>query len=100
MTLPALTEAFDNLRYIPRANIIEQRPDPYFTPFLTALLKDVGTFNRGQEVAEKGILPCASFLSLPELEQVLTEWNDSACAGVVQCPATSIARKASSPVND
>ncbi|WEH37770.1 hypothetical protein PZB75_30675 (plasmid) [Streptomyces sp. AM 4-1-1] len=76
-TLPALTTAFSNLWYIPRADIIEQRPDPYFTPFLPALLKDVGTFDRGQEVAEKAVLPCAGFLSLPELEQVLTEWNEN-----------------------
>ncbi|MDQ0408792.1 hypothetical protein ABVB69_32665 [Streptomyces sp. NPDC000349] len=76
-TLPALIEAFSKLWYIPRADIIAQRPDPYFTPFLPALLKDVGSFDRGQEVAEKAVLPCAGFLTLPELEQVLTEWNDN-----------------------
>ncbi|WDN55885.1 hypothetical protein [Streptomyces clavuligerus] len=76
-TLPALTGTFGNLWYIPRADIIEQRPAPYFTPFLPALLKEVGSFDRGQEVAEKAVLPCAGFLTLPELEQVLTEWNDN-----------------------
>ncbi|MGP3691025.1 hypothetical protein ACTVZO_41230 [Streptomyces sp. IBSNAI002] len=76
-TLPALTEAFPKLWVIPRAQIIEQSPDPYFTSFLPALLKDVGSYDRGQQVAEKAVLPCAGFLSRPDLEQVLTEWNDN-----------------------
>ncbi|MFD7529354.1 hypothetical protein ACFV8E_17425 [Streptomyces sp. NPDC059849] len=76
-TLPALAEAFPRLWVVARAQVIEQRPDAYFTPFLPALLKDVYSYDNGQEVAEKAVLPCAAFLTWPELEQVLTEWNDN-----------------------
>ncbi|MGW2113229.1 hypothetical protein [Streptomyces sp. NPDC001948] len=81
-TLPALTKAFSNLWSIHRAQIIEQHPDPYFTSFLPALLKNVSSYDRGQEVAEKAVLPCAGFLPWQELEQVLTEWkNNDQCWG-------------------
>ncbi|MFD8727803.1 hypothetical protein [Streptomyces sp. NPDC059611] len=76
-TLPALTEAFSTLGNLPRPDIIGQRPDPYFTPFLAPLLNDVRYFDRAEEVAEKAVLPCAGFLSLSDLEQILVEWNDN-----------------------
>ncbi|MEU0221160.1 hypothetical protein ABZ281_41770, partial [Streptomyces sp. NPDC006265] len=76
-TLPALGEAFPKLAAESRAQVIGQRPHPYFTLFLSTLLRDVGSYDSGQEVAEAAVLPCAGLLSWPELEQVLKEWNDN-----------------------
>ncbi|MGQ4404411.1 hypothetical protein ACN6K4_006035 [Streptomyces hayashii] len=81
-TLPALGEAFPKLGAVSRAQVIGQRPHPYFTSFLPTLLKDVTSYDSGQDVVETAVLPCAGLLSWPELEQVLTEWNDnSQCWG-------------------
>ncbi|MEU8545123.1 hypothetical protein AB0C52_34855 [Streptomyces sp. NPDC048717] len=76
-TLPALSEAFTKFGAVSRAQVIGQRPHPHFTSFLPQLLKDVSSYDSGQEVAERAVLPCAGLLSLPELEQVLKEWNDN-----------------------
>ncbi|MEU2770665.1 MULTISPECIES: hypothetical protein [Streptomyces] len=76
-TLPALAEAFPKLGAASRAQVIGQRPHPHFTSFLPQLLKDVKSYDSGQSIAERAVLPCAGHLSLLELEQVLKEWNDN-----------------------
>ncbi|MEU6264642.1 hypothetical protein [Saccharopolyspora shandongensis] len=81
-TLPALTEAFDRLSASQKAQVIEQHPGSYFTSHLPGLLKAATSYDGGETIAKKAVLPCAGYLNRSELEQVLKEWNDnSQCWG-------------------
>ncbi|NUU25516.1 MAG: hypothetical protein HOV68_29030 [Streptomycetaceae bacterium] len=80
--LPALAAAFESLSALKRAQVIEQRPDPYFATYLPQLMTNVRSFDTGQAFAEQAVLPCAGHLTRPQLEELLTAWFDnSQCWG-------------------
>jgi hypothetical protein len=75
--LPALAPAFASLSVGNRAQVVARRPDPYFVPYLADLLKGAESFDEGEYIAQNAVLPCAGYLTLAQLEEVLQQWLDN-----------------------
>ncbi|MEU3840805.1 hypothetical protein AB0E88_12325 [Streptomyces sp. NPDC028635] len=74
-TLPSLEPAFAGIDYHRRATVIEYRPSPYFAGFLAGILADVGNFDNGALAAHAAVLPCAQYVTLEQLRDILSAWE-------------------------
>ncbi|WP_406101039.1 hypothetical protein [Streptomyces canus] len=75
ITLPSLQSAFAALDWMRRATVIEKRPNAYFANFLAGVLVTVGTFDSGAYAARAAVLPCAPYLTLENLREILSAWE-------------------------
>jgi hypothetical protein len=60
------------------SEVISKRPSAYFADQLPSALTAVFNFDMGAAVARTAVLPCAAYLTLEQLQRVLTAWSDNA----------------------
>jgi hypothetical protein len=81
-SLPALETTLACLPVNHRAEVIAVHPDPYFVPYLPAILAGARSYDEGEYLARTAVMPCAGFLTLESLQAVLRAWWDnSQCWG-------------------
>ncbi|MFJ4932122.1 hypothetical protein [Streptomyces sp. NPDC088736] len=73
--LPGVEPSFTALSAHKRAQVIAHRPGPYFAGYLPALMADVGSFDQGEGFARTTVLPCAPYLTMDQLLEVLAAWT-------------------------
>ncbi|WP_393077355.1 hypothetical protein [Streptomyces sp. LN704] len=82
MTLPSLEPALAGLRSRRRAEVIAQRPGPYFGDQVAIVLTEVDSFDLGELSARIAVLPNAPHLTLDQLRAALGAWaSNSQCWG-------------------
>ncbi|MGW4874889.1 hypothetical protein [Streptomyces chartreusis] len=77
--LPGFAAAFTRLDPGQRAQVISDRPGPYFTRFLAELLgpESAYSYRMAESLTRFAVLPCAPYLGLPELGPLLQAWTDN-----------------------
>lgn len=75
--LPVLADRFETLGARYKAEVIAQRPAPYFAPSMPALLRDAGGWRTAEAIAANALLPVASSLNHEQLHAALEAWADN-----------------------
>jgi len=80
--LPSLEAAMDGWSAPRRAQVVAQRPGPYFAEFVAPLLEEASSFDLGGEIQRVAVLPCAVYMTADQLRAALAAWADnSQCWG-------------------
>lgn len=74
---PVLESKFVQLSTWHRATVISQRPSPYFAAYLAKILEEVRGYRGAESVTAQAVLPCAPFLTVDQLRDVLSAWAEN-----------------------
>ncbi len=75
--LPELEAVFPTLPINERHDIIAGKPDPYFAPYLAALMRDVRFFDQGEAVVSTVLIPNAQHITLRQAQDIFSAWAEN-----------------------